>query len=277
MFLQMIDNADPCSLSFLILLLATIGQRSITEDRLLRNWGLRAAALTFLAYGGLRFYDSRPSNAGECLELIVKSLAAGALLLGPTWIFLGVAAFLFREAIPALFRLVSRLAPSRPTTADDTTGETSSPESPVDDSQASVDQSAAEEAAMQQTTDANKRRADARVACELLYRLYSHDIGERFPKEYFDDFVQRYLGNEHAPELVEERAGQLRETIKQHYEQINPPDKFTDLQQLARWYTKHKQEIERLDVDQSYKDDYLIQLNELYSHLTQRLLEKLEP
>jgi hypothetical protein len=211
------------------------------------------------------------------LELIVKSLAAGALLLGPTWILLGVAAFLFREAIPALFRLVSRLAPSRPTTADDTRGETTSPEPPVDDSQASVDQSTEQEAAAQRIADDNKRRTDARIACELLYRLYSHDIGERFPEDSFDDFVRRYLGDEHPPQLVEQRAAQLRESIQQHYEQVNPPEKITDFGQLARWYEKQKKKIERLDVGQTYKDDYLIQLNERYTDLTQRLLEKLEP
>ena len=124
---------------------------------------------------------------------------------------------------------------------------------------------------------ANKRRADARIACELFFSLYAHDIGDRFPKQSFDDFVRRYLGDEQPPELVEERAAQLRESIQRHYEQVNPPEKITDLGQLARWYEKHKRKIERLSVGDSYKQDYLIQLNERYADLTQQLLENLEP
>ena len=82
MFLQMIDNADPCLLPLLILLLAGIGLQFTGNDKTLRSWGVRAFALAFLGYAGFGFYDSPPSDAFDCLGLTVKSLFAGGLVLG---------------------------------------------------------------------------------------------------------------------------------------------------------------------------------------------------
>jgi hypothetical protein len=277
MFLQLIDNADPCSLLFLITLLLGIGVRFSGGDRNVQIWGIRIAAFTFLAYAAHAMYSSLPLTTADWITLVIRSLTAAGLVLGPAWILLAVGAFASRQVVPALARLASRLASARPSVTAHAQLTPVSADSSTADSESAADRSAEQEEAIQKVAQANKRRSDARIACELLYNLYAPEIGARFPRDQFDDLVKRYLADEQSPDILEERAAQLQATIQQHYEQVNPPEQFTDLNQLAHWYAEQKERIESLPVDQSYRENYLIQLNVRYDELTTRILEILGP
>jgi hypothetical protein len=121
------------------------------------------------------------------------------------------------------------------------------------------------------------RREDALIACELLYALREPDIGDRYPRERFQEFVSNFLSDGKPVDVVERRAVELQLLIQQHYEAVNPPGQFRDLAELTTWYEKQLTLIENLGIADIYKRDYKVQLNERYSDLTARLLESLEP
>mgnify|MGYP006915209446 CR=1 FL=1 len=85
------------------------------------------------------------------------------------------------------------------------------------------------------------------------------------------------MGDEQSPEYVEERGRQLQDIIKQHVEQIEPPPKAFTIESLATWYQTTKQLIDKLPVDDRYKQVQLAHLNARYAALMQSLMEALQP
>lgn len=125
--------------------------------------------------------------------------------------------------------------------------------------------------------EAQKRRANARAASELLFHRHAHILGSRFPKASFDDFLTKYMGDNHSPEEVEARGHQLQDIILQHVQSIEPPKTPFTIESLAAWYKKQKQLVESLAVDDRQKQAQLAQLNARYAELMQTLMENLQP
>lgn len=124
---------------------------------------------------------------------------------------------------------------------------------------------------------AQKKREDARAACELLYHSHAHVLKRRLPKETFLDFVRRYMGDDHSAEYVEERGRQLQELILLHVHRIEPPAKPYTIQSLTDWYRETKQIIENLPVEDRTKQAQLALLNTRFAELSQALMETLQP
>ena len=280
---NLIEQSDYCPLILLIAILCFIGSKVVETRPGLRTWGVRIAVATFVSFAIMKVAEVESHTAQSLLWAVVSAMFAAGLVLGPAWIILAMLRFFCRTVSEGHNRARRRAEQFRSET------ETTRRERELRRQQAAQEeftpdqQRALREAEEQrrvaeqaERTDA-RRREDARVACELLYNLYAAHLQDRFPQEAFDRFVQTYMTDEQPPDVVEQRAGQLQATIQQQYEQVNPPDNFTDLGQVARWYEKQKKKIERLGVHQSFKDDYLVQLNERYAELTQRVLEKQEP
>ncbi len=122
-----------------------------------------------------------------------------------------------------------------------------------------------------------KRREDARAACELLFHRYAHMLGERYSKTAFNDFLHRYMGDEHPAEYVEERGAMLQELILQHAHQIEVPKQPYTIASLAAWYKQTKEVIDTLPIEPKYRQAQLAQLNARYAELMQDLMENLRP
>jgi len=279
---NLIDQGDYCPLIAVIAILYFIGFKMVHSQPVLHKWGVRTAAAVFLLFAITKFVEPESLTARNLLWAVVHALFAAGLVLGPTWILLAIAAFLHRS-ISDGHKRARRRADELKAERDKRKREDDRRQQALDErltperEQALREAQARHQAEEEEKTRVTQRREDARVACELLYNLHAPDLKERFPKEAFEDFVSKYMGDEQPPELVEQRAGQLQSTIQQHYQQVNPPENLTDLGQLACWYEKQKKTIERLNVHRSYKDDYLVQPNQRYAELTQNVLEKLEP
>ncbi len=129
----------------------------------------------------------------------------------------------------------------------------------------------------QQADAANRRRAEARASCELAFATHAAAIKERFTKAMLDDFMARYMGNDHPPEQVESRAEQLRSMIQQHAVKIEEPQKKKSLTDLAAWYLDSRNQIEATDLSRDAKDDLLAQLEHRYAMLQEKYLRGVEP
>jgi hypothetical protein len=141
-----------------------------------------------------------------------------------------------------------------------------------------ADRSAREYAARtRERTSAQKRRDDARARCEVFFGLHGPEIGTRFPKAMYDDFARRYLGDDHPPEYVEERAEQLLALLQQHLDKVEPAEKPMDVTELAAWYKRTRAQIEALDLDERTKRMQLAELNARYAELMQEQIQNLHP
>lgn len=124
---------------------------------------------------------------------------------------------------------------------------------------------------------AQRRRTDARASCELFYSLHAPEIGKRFPKGLFDDFVARHLGDDHPPEYVEQRAQQLQELLRQHLDRVGAPQKKLALADLAQWFLREKQEIDKAALPPADKEVLIAALEERYTKLQEKFIRGLQP
>lgn len=276
---DLIDQGDFCPLILVIAILSAIGVKMTQRHWELHTWGIRIAAVAFVLFAIMDLLRVKSPTAQDLLWALVRALFASALALGPAWIILAICGFLYtnlkRARNQARIRADKR---QRKRQAEQQERQAERQEREFERSAPEREQARREAAELhEEELKAAARRENARVACELLYNLYAPDLLDRLPRDAVDDFVAKYMRDGQPIELVEERAAQLQAMIQQHYEQVRRPGKFTDLGQVTRWYEKEKDKIVQLDIDQSFKDDYLVQLNERHAELAQRVLEKLEP
>src|SRR5207244_4119347 len=83
--------------------------------------------------------------------------------------------------------------------------------------------------------EAQRRRDQARMQVELAYLRAAPEISARFARAMFDDFVQRYLGDQLPPEDVEANGRQLLAILHQHRPPVPEPQRPLTLEDLARW------------------------------------------
>ena len=281
---NLIDEGDICGLLIIIAVLGFVGLKLVERQPKLLTWGLRLAVGTFLVFAIVRFNELESTTTSQLVfRVVLSGLAAGGLVLGPAWIVLSVLGFVHKY-YKKLEESGERAARDRQLQREQREREQQRQREQQERERLAPERErAANEAREQQLIEGkradqeNQRREDARVACELLYNLREADIRERFPRSQFQDFVDKYMTDNKAVDVVERRAGELQMLIQQHFETVKPPEKLTNLADLTGWFEDQKREIERLPVADIYRDDYLVRLNERYAELSERILDRLEP
>lgn len=124
---------------------------------------------------------------------------------------------------------------------------------------------------------AKREREDARIQCELLYDRYRSELETRFPRSMLHDYITRYLGDDRSIEEVRQRAAQLQELLQAHVDRIEPPKRFSTIEDLTMWFIGEKKRIERLEVDEAMKQTYLTRLSERYAEIADELLSESQP
>ena len=125
--------------------------------------------------------------------------------------------------------------------------------------------------------DAKCRCTDARASAALAYSLYAAKIQKRLSQEMFDRFVATYMGDEQPAEDVERRGQELLRTLRQHLEEVEPPDQKRTLEDLARWFSEEKTRIESLPLENKVKRLHVVELTNRYAELSSKLLQRLQP
>ena len=283
-FTHLIEDGDICALIFLIGILVTVGRLFVARDPRLMESGLRVAAGTTVLYAGATLWEEGFSQAAQLARVVMRSLAAGGVVLGPVWIVLAIGAFLYQYYDRLISAAKTRAA------ARQREREREQREAEVREQQRmeaaewerarpqrerEAQESAAKaEVESRDKSAAQKRREDAGAACELAYALAAPEIASRFSKQDFAEFATKYMTDRFSPESVEERAEQLKAIIRQHQEKVVPTPKFRSIQELAVWFEQRKAEIEAIS-DARHRATLLVQLKERYSELTSQLLTEM--
>lgn len=93
--LNLINELDPIWMLVLIGILTSVGSCMVGSDRSLRQWGNRLAAGGFVAYAIYAIQAFEPRTADQFVAVSIKSLFFSGLVLGCSWVCLGVFGFLY--------------------------------------------------------------------------------------------------------------------------------------------------------------------------------------
>lgn len=280
---HLVDDGDICGLLFLILLLCGIGGKMIEPYDALRVWGIRIATAIFILTALARVLESQNDTPLELAGVVLSSLAAAGLVLGPTWIVFAVVGFAY-SGYRRLVDIQKSALQARRRNANWQEAETRRQHEQTErERRARAEADVARQEAQRQLIQATHRNAesqqreDACFACELFYNFREPDVKERFSREQFANFVSKYMNDDKPVDVVQRRAKELQMLIQQHYEAVKPPERFSSLAELTQWYKEQKSEIEQLPVADLYRNDFLVRLNEQYSELSDRLMEAMGP
>ena len=282
-FLNIIENGDLCSSIMLLFCLSCIGGRAIQEQPELAPWGARTGLMALLTYVAFQSPTFCPTSPEELLWILLRGLLAAAYATTLTWILLPVAVVVWRltgrrivdamraacaaerkrqdERHAATLRSQERQAIVRP----------SRPLSPEQEQQQREAESLARVAREAEET-ASRRREEARLRSDLLYERNARLLSGSFPRERFEQFMNRYLGNDTTPDLVEKREQLLREMIMDSLG-TTPAPKFASMTDLAAFFAARRQEISDLPHADDVKDAYIVQLNKQEDEALRRFLK----
>jgi len=117
-------------------------------------------------------------------------------------------------------------------------------------------------------------RDDARAQADLFYALHGRTLGKRFPKTTYDDFVERYLGDERPVEDVERRAAQLIEVMQRRLDQCAPQAKESPLDEMLKARREQSERLKREDLPEEWAGTLEAMLEqELFDQLQRRMEE----
>ena len=126
--------------------------------------------------------------------------------------------------------------------------------------------------------EANRRRAEARSQCELLYTVHECEIRERFSREALEAYMTKFMGDSESPQVVERRGTELKAVIQKHRASVGTAEKKpASISELAKWFIEEKARIEALPLDETMRATHVAHLNMRYAELSQEILESIRP
>lgn len=115
-------------------------------------------------------------------------------------------------------------------------------------------------------------RDDLLFSCELFHSAHADRLAGHFSKADLDRFVKRYMGETESPDVLRRRSQELIALIRRQADSVDPPERRASLEQLTQWYTEQKASIDNLPLDEAFRQDFVVQLNERYAELCQKVL-----
>lgn len=278
---HLINDGDLCPLIFLICLLVPVGRLFVAHDSRLADWGLRVAAGTAIIVAGMTLSEEGINEAGPLARVVVRSLAAGALILGPTWIVLSVGAFFHayyrRLTSTASARAVKRkLERERQQREAEELERKRRRDAEWERTRPEREHAAREEAERarieadrkcQQLRDeasSQKRREEARLLCVLTFDKCGSTLAKTFPRKRLDQYFETYMTDAHSAAAVETRAKQLitmlEELASEHGHRSKA--KFQSLADVATHFQQQREQIQSLPYGPDVVESLVVVLNQ---------------
>ncbi len=283
-FLNIVEEGDVVSILMLLLCLSFIGSRSIHSRPNQAQWSGRIGMATLLAYTVYRGITMGPTTPEELLWILLRGLLAAGFVTTVCWILLPVVVGVWSRTVEKTLHAAraasvasqKRLSEQRAATqrlrelqAAARQQERIGPE--WERQQQDAEERTRIERATAET--ANRRREEARLRSELFYERHARQLAASFPRERFEQFVQRYLSGDTAPELVEQREELLKEMIVDSLGTKGTNPKFASITELSAFYAARREEIDNLPHSDEIKDAYSVELNKQEDESLRRYLK----
>ena len=252
---------------FVLLILIFCGGCVVERSPRCREVGKKMAVWSFVLSFLYLVFGPNPDHtpSPNLIGAAVVSLVVAGMVLGFCWLVLPPLAFAYDLTLGGVFRWWKRFASAardhRQQPQQNAEWERSRPER---------DRVAAS------MVNAHKRREDAKAGCDALFALAAPEIGTRFSKQDYAEFVSKYMADTALPEVVEQRAEQLRTIIRQHQERVEPSPRRKSLQELSAWFEQRMSEIQSVP-DERLRRTLIVQLKDRYSDLTSAMLAEMSP
>jgi len=280
-FLDLVRSSQWPAKILLTFILIRLGEWIVGHEPRMHTWGLRLAIGVFAAYVGYSCYEIGSPDAGDLVMFVLQGMIGAGLVLGVSWIGLAILAFLFRTLLARPLDMLRKRHQDLQRQWKDHQDDLRR-EQVLQRQREQWELDAPLRAEAQRQADilaraeaqAQKRREDARAACEMLYQCHALEIRQRFPRSKFDEFIQKYMGDARSPDDVDERSMQLQEMIRQHVEKVEPPPKFQTLGDAAAWFQAQETDIQKLS-DDKFKRVLLAQLKGRYTDIVSKLFEEI--
>jgi hypothetical protein len=81
-----------------------------------------------------------------------------------------------------------------------------------------------------------RRRDDARAACELLYAQHAPEVASRLPKATFEQFLDRLLRSDLSADVVERKAEEIQKLVRSHLDSARGGRRAETVEQVQAWY-----------------------------------------
>lgn len=305
-----LNEAIDISTLMLLSVLFVLGGNLVNRKAKLQVYGKRIAGVAFFLFVIIMVSEREPTRPSDWLGIIIRSLIFSGLVLGAAWTILPAGLFVYEHTLGALFRFLDDIERSRQRRLElqrqarereereaaleqelrlrndqrDRERKMQEEQKRLQDEEFERKrperERLAREAALLAVAEKKlraedqKRREDARAACELCYSLAAPEIGNRFSRTEFGDFVSKYMADSFPSEYVEERAVQLKTIIQLHQEKIVPAKKFSSIQDLTGWFEQQKAQIEAIP-EAKQRSTLLVHLKERYLEMTDQLLSEM--
>src|SRR5262249_35622872 len=109
-------------------------------------------------------------------------------------------------------------------------------------------------------------------SAELTYVMAMPDIANQFPRDMFENWMQRYLGDHLPPEDVEENSRQLQMIITRARNLGGGSGSSWNLEELHHWFVAEQKSIQNMDLDPAQKQAKLLHLQEMFVSLSERFV-----
>jgi hypothetical protein len=255
-----------------------VAQHFAPSDYPARDWSKRLAALTFFVVPAYGWIATPPETLEDGLALLARAGVAGAAALIAGWLLLPLLMPLIRRMVYTVtvivtspIRAFAALHRMRRNRAASRRAAIASREAIL----ASAERARADELASQRRAAEQLRREESRASCHLAYNLFAPEISARFPRAEFDAYVSKYLGDDHVPEYVEQRAAQLMDLLKKHLHKVEPLRRFGGVDELAAWFQDQARQIEGI-ADERMRQNCLALLKTRYAEMTTQFLEEMQ-
>ena len=282
MIIDLIDDGDFCSLSFLILIVIVAGAAMVNGKEKLHLRGKHAAAAAFVCYAAYGWYIFQPATAEDWIGITIRGAFAAGLVLGLSWIVLAVVVFAYRYTAENPIRTVrNRISRAKRQKAEQEETERRQREAEIREQQ---QREQAEREARQREREAKERAAKAseeaehktkfaRTECELLYNGYATELESLLPSEEFEHFLKKHLSASQPPERIDRYATLLKKTI-QRYLKIakRRPSSFKNIPEIASHFQDVRKEIDELPYDEETKQTLVAHLSMAEEQAIERFL-----
>ena len=280
--IELIDDGDFCSLSFLILLAFLAGGAMVNGKEKLQLWGKHAAAAAFVCYAAYGWYTFQPTTAEDWIGITIRGAFAAGLVLGLSWIVLAVVTFVYRSTAENPIRTARNwMSRAKRRRAQQEAAERRQWEAEIREQQqreqaereAAAREREVQEKAAKASETAQHKIKYARTECELLYNGYAAELESLLPRKEFERFLRKHLSASQSPEHIDRYATLLKQTI-QRYLKIakRRPSSFKNIPEIAGHFQDARREIDELPYDEETKQTLVAYLSMAEQQAIERFL-----
>lgn len=248
---------DPLSILFAVLILLFVGQRAGQTHSKIAVIARQMGLIAFLAVA-VRMV----TTGEELLPSLLQASLAGALMSAAAAVLVPLVLFVWQIGVARPYQIFAGAVRRRTDRRRERRAarrrhreERRRKRAWRREASRRQEQRGEEEVRRRHAEGARQRREDARFACLRLYDQHADQLTAKLSREDLHRYLERYLGDDNAPEVVERRAELLAETIRESVRELRPErGRFRSLSELKEHFSQQSQEIDQLDLGEDVKD-----------------------